>query len=290
MLFKAISRLPLLIVLAAGLVACQQQEPKTTGTVKVNQLYRTYFGEAPVPGKGICFARIGFYPLRDDKGKLAPIPLFLFKEEGQLALLLGRQVSNEPELLEYGPLYNPFPEGSKVDIVSRQDGLLQLVLSLPGNYAGDLDAMAGVLTETALQFDDIQRVSISVNGTPLPGMPEGGYVHNAGRIVAPGAPEVLLVVGAWEAGATDPGEILADFDRPVKVKSFELRDSSGGKIEGDYFTSAFDMAVVIHPANPQSIQEGMELTAKWSVTDALGRTGEGGKTFRLIRHEHPDSL
>lgn len=232
MLFRVISRLLLMIIVVAGLVSCKQQEPKVTGEVKVNEHYRTYFGDAPVPDKGICFARVGFYPVRSEKGKLVPMPLFLFEEKGQLDLLLKRQVSIEPELLEYSPLYNPFPAGSNVDIVSRQAGLLQLALTLPDDRAGDLDVMASVLTETAVQFDDIQRVRITVNGVPLPSIAEGGYVHDAGRIFLPGAPEPLLVVGTWEAGETEPGEILTDFDRPVIVERFELRDSSGEEIGG----------------------------------------------------------
>lgn len=111
-----------------------------------------------------------------------------------------------------------------------------------------------------------------------------------GTIEPPGPPPLLLVVGAWEKGAQDPEEILADFDRSVKIESFSLMDASGQKIQGDYFTSAFDMAVGIHPESPSAIREGIRLCAEWRVVDRLGRIGEGSGNFTLGRHDHAEGF
>jgi hypothetical protein len=47
------------------------------------------------------------------------------------------------------------------------------------------------------------------------------------------------------------------------------------------------MAVVVHPADPAAVTEGMLLKVVWKVSDRLGRKGAGEKTFKLKRLEHP---
>jgi len=282
----------LLAVAFFGATACQKESSVAThGTVKANQAYLNHFGEPPVPEKGQCFARVGFYPLKGSTGKVAAMPFFLFRQEDQLTLLLERLAGNEAGYLSRSQLFNPFPPGSSVRLVSQTGGTVDLDISLKESPSTvSVAAMAASMTETATQFEGIERVRIAINGASLSGMPEDGFAHDAGRIEPPGLPTLLLVVGAWEKGAQDPEEILSDFDRPVKIESFSLMDASGQKIRGDYFTSAFDMAVVIHPENPSAIRKGMTLRAEWRVVDRLGRKGEGAGNFTLGRHDHAEGF
>ncbi len=281
-------RLLLLSAAILGTTACQNNSTAAPqGTVKASEAYLTYFGEPPVPAKGQCYARVGFYPLKETPEKVGAVPLFLFEEKNQPQLLLDRLVSAEIAFPDRSPLFNPFPPGSSVRLVSQTGDTAELELTFKGaSKPKDLSAMAAALTETIVQFEEFKRVHIVVNGAALGEMPAKGLTHEAGRIVPPGPPALLLTVGTWENGAQDPKEILADFDRPVTIESFTLTDAAGQKIKGDYFTSAFDMAVVIHPENPSSLREGMTLRAEWQVVDRLGRKGDGGGDFVLERHDH----
>jgi len=281
-----------LAIVVLGLIACQKESSNAPqGTAKASQAYLKHFGEPPVPKLGECFARVGFYPLGDVSGKLTAIPFFLFREEDQLEPLLERLVDNEADYFSHSQLFNPFPPGSKVRLMSQEGDTVELELSFLRSPPPEMvDAMSAALTETSTQFEGVEKVRIRVDGAPLPGMPAAGYTHDARRIEPPGPPTLLLVVGTWDKGAQDPEEILADFDRPITVESFSLKDSSGQKIQGDYFTSAFDMAVVIHPETPASIREGMSLRAEWQVVDRLGRKGSGSGEFDLHRYDHHEGF
>lgn len=281
----------LAMILAIGVLltaACRQQatEPQPSQeSVKANPAYTNNFGGAPVSAAGTCFARVGYYPRRDQPGKLQAVPFFLFNEQTELKLLLQRLVSNPATFLARTPLTNPFPPGSGLQVGPRA-ATLELQLSVPGEPSkGDLAAMAAALTETASQYSDIHQVRLQLNGAPWPGMPADGFRPDPARLVQPGPPQLLLVVGSWEPGDAGPAEILADFDRPVTVDNFQLTDAQGQKVAGDYFTGAFDMAVVIHPQHPEAFHEGTALQATWQVTDKLGRSGRGEGRFELQRHE-----
>jgi len=275
-------------LLAGG--ACQKDSaPVATSIVKANQAYLTAFGQPPVVVKGECFARVGYYPLRANPAQLRAVPFFLFDIETELPLLFERLVNNPLPFPADGPLLNPYPPGSTVR-VDLHPGMLELDLKLKQNPdPAQLAPMAAALTETAGQYPDISRVRLLLNGTPWPGMPKDGVRPDPSRIVDPGPPQLLLVVGSWEAGSDGPAEILADFDRPVTVDSFILRDEAGNSLKGELFTSAFDMAVVLHPEHPETLSEGMSLRGMWKVTDRLGRSGEGEGRFELQRHDHPQS-
>jgi hypothetical protein len=282
----------LLAVAFFGATACQKESSVATqGTVKANQAYLNHFGEPPVPEKGECFARVGFYPLKGSTGKVTAMPFFLFNKDDQLSLLMERLAGNEAGYLSRSQLFNPFPPESSIRLVSQEGETVDLDVSVKESPSAEsVAAMAASLTETATQFEGIEKVRIAINGAPLSEMPEGGFAHDAGRIEPPGPPTLLLVIGAWEKGAQDPEEILVDFDRPVEIESFSLLDGAGQEIKGDYFTSAFDMAVVIHPENPSAIREGMTLRAEWRVVDRLGRKGEGAGDFTLERHDHAEGF
>jgi len=285
------SFLGLFILLAAALLTgCEKKtQSLPAGAVKASPSYVEYFGQPPTPESGTCFARVGFFPLRSDPGKVSPVPFFLFSEEGQLQLVLDRLVSGDVTFPAESALFNPFPAGTSLQVRSMEKGVTELTLSLDSTstVAPDLVAMAAALTETAIQFNEVERVRILFEGSPLTGMPADGFIHEPKRIASPDSPMLLMVIGSWEQGEKDPEEILANFDRPVTIGSFRLQDAAGQEIKGKYYQSAFDMAVVIHPENPSVFREGVSLSAVWEVTDALGRQGKGEALFRLQRHEHP---
>ncbi len=79
---------------------------------------------------------------------------------------------------------------------------------------------------------------------------------------------------------------MVEFDRPIKVNSFKLSDASGEMIEGEYFTSIFQMAVIVHPENPELYKKGVRMHAEWEVVDYLGRIGQGSRTLPLHRYDH----
>jgi hypothetical protein len=259
------------------------------GTVKANAAYVEHFGQPPTPEKGSCFARVGFLPLSSDPAKVRAVPYFLFRKPDKLQLILDRLTSDEMVLPPGSGLFNPFPPGSTIHVRSRDGGTVTLDLLADGAADAGLNglAVAAALTETAVQFDGIETVNILLNGSPLEGMPAGGFRHESQRIVEAGPPALVMVVGAWESGADGPEEILVDFDRPVNVQSFRLEDASGQEVKGEYFQSAFDMSVVVHPEAPGTFQEGTILRAVWEVTDRLGRIGKGAGEFALKRHDHP---
>jgi hypothetical protein len=285
------SFLGLFILLSAALLTgCEKKAPPApAGTVKASAAYVEYFGQPPTPESGTCFARVGFFPLRSDPGMVRPVPFFLFNEERQLQLLLDRLVDGEVTFPAESAQFNPFPAGARVQVRSLAEGVLELTLSLDGTVAEatDLTAMAAALTETAAQFDEVNSLRLLLDGSPLAGMPADGFGSERQRIAPPGSPTLLMVTGNWERGAEDPEEILANFDRPVTVDSFRLRDAAGKEVQGKYFQSVFNMAVVIHPEAPSAFREGAAMSAEWEVTDALGRTGKGTGVFSLGRHEHP---
>jgi hypothetical protein len=280
----------LILLLAALAAGCEKKAPTLpAGAVKASPAYVAFFGQPPVPKGGTCFARVGFFPLRSDPGKVRPVPFFLFREDGQMQLVLDRLVGGEVTFPAERDSFNPFPPGTRIQHRMLEEGATELTLNLgdASSVAPDFQAMAAALTETAMQFDEVDRVIILLDGAPLAGMPAGGYRHEPQRILPPDAPKLLMVIGSWEQGKEDPDEILANFDRPVTIDSFHLRDAAGQEVRGKYYQSAFNMAVVIHPDNPRAFREGASLTAEWEVVDGLDRKGKGSGVFSLGRHEHP---
>ena len=273
-----------------AMTACQKEKPAETpsepqGNVRADEAYIKYFGQPPLSDQGECFARVGFFPLRDDPNKVQPVPFFLFNQKNELPLIIERLINLPTTFPDYVPIFNPFPAGGKLRVGSRDDPL-ELDLVLSQEPSKDLLApMAASLTETVCQLANIKRVRLYLNGSPWPDMPAEGFRHEADRIVAPGPPLPLLVVGHWEANSPGPDEILIDFDRPITVNNFELKDEAGQTIQGDYYTSGFDMAVVLHPQNPQDFKDGTKLQAEWKVTDRFGRVGQGSRVFQLRRYD-----
>lgn len=276
--------------LTLTVLGCDRQKPEPSGgTVKASAAYLQNFGQPPTAKRGLCYARVGYFPLRSDPTRVRAVPFFLFRETGQLQPLLDRLVDGEVPLSPDSGLFNPFPTATQVRVQSRDGNAVTLDLAFAEKSptSAELSAIAAVLTETAAQFEGIERVVLRRGGEPLTGAPAEGYRSDPARVVPVAPPALFMVAGSWERGGAGPEEIVANFDRPVRVKFFRLEDADGREIKGEYFQSVFNMAVVIHPAQPASIHPGMVLRAAWDITDYLGRRGQGTAPFPLQRHEHP---
>jgi hypothetical protein len=282
---------PALIVLAVLLVpaGCREssRHPAPDGRVYANEAYVRYFGDPPEIEEGTYFARIGFFPLAADPDRVRPVPLFIFREEGQPDLLLEALLRDWRFSVHSG-LRNPFPPGSVIRVTGLTGGSVTVDLSGPlvDPASGDLRGMIASVAETLLQFEEIDRVRVTVAGTPPPGIPPEGLRRDQGRIAPPGPPLLLMVVGVWEPDQGEPEELLINFDRPVAVREIRLLDGDGREITGEYFRTAFDMSVALHPAGPPALREGMAVRVVWEVSDGLGRTGRGGQDFILERQDH----
>jgi hypothetical protein len=273
----------LAVLLPAG---CDRPEQKkvVSGSVKANAAFREHFGEPPLPAQGTCYALVGYYPLAGDSTRVRAVPFFVFRENGQLSLLLERLVEPGWDFFAQGNLQNPFPPGSRVGVVGQTNDSVTIDLILPEGGEVDPELVIASLVETALQFPELKRVFITINGTLLAAMPEEGFTHETRRIAPAGPPLPLMVVGSWEEKELE--EILVNFDRPVVIRDFRLTDAAGREVKGDYYRAGFDMAVVVHPAEPGDLQEGMVLTVTWNVVDRLNRQASGKRDFTLLRRDH----
>ncbi len=272
------------------LSGCKREEtidPQGTGYVEANHAYEENFGAPPQGKVGNAFARVAYLPLRNAPEKLRAMPLFLFTDRDQLRQILERLISGELLMQKSSDLYNPFPAGLKMTVANPEGPALSLSLATDQDWASD-DMLAGslALAETALQFSSVERVIILLDGAPVPQMPAGGFVHDQESLVRVEPPALVLMAGVWEQGKAAPVELLVDFDRPIKVKNFKLYDQAGNLVVGEYYTSIFQMTVVVHPEDPGRYREGTVLRAEWDVVDELGRGNSGISTLPLQRMEH----
>lgn len=267
---------------------CQQQEtPPETGVVEANPAYIRNFGPPPYETKGRAFARVGYLPLQKNHKQVRAVPFFLFSEQEQLRQILDRLTSGDLLLPSNTELYSPFPADVKVTVKSLANDIVTLSLKTEQPWATEnLLAARIALTQTAIQFPDITKVKIFLNGQPLSQMPDKGFTRNPQQLSEVGLPALVTIIGMWEKGAEALDEILVEFDRPITVNKFQLYDREGNEVDGEYFTSAFQMAVVIHPKNPERYQANINLRAEWDIIDFLGRSNNGANTLPLSRLEH----
>ena len=281
-----------ILVSLLSLTACQQEEPpvpatKATGVVKSTQAYRDNFGTPPQGKSGQAFARVGYLPLQTTPEKLRPVPIFLFSEKQELRQILERLVSGELLSQRQSELYNPFPLALEISVTAPEGPTATLALSGHQSWADTDQVAAGqALAETTLQFSRINRVVVLYNGAPLPQMPADGYQHEPHLLVKVEPPELVLIAGVWEHGSDALSEILVEFDRPIKVNDFALYDEMGKTVDGDYFMSIFQMAVVVHPKEPGHYQEAAVLRAEWDVVDDMGRSNRGSDSLPMKRIDH----
>lgn len=281
------------IVLALFFVAgCQEEEAtapatRNTGVVEANRTYLDNFGVPPQGKAGEAFARVCYLPLRDSPEKVRAIPLFLFSKKDELRQILERLVSGELEFPANFGLYNPFPDDLKVTASLPESSTVNLSLSSQQSWSvDDMEAAGLALAETVFQDDQVKHVFITLNGQPLPQMPAEGYRHSEARLDKIKPPGLVLMAGMWEKGTDNLDELLVEFDRPITVNKFKLYTNSGTTVDGEYFTSIFQMAVVVLPKEPGLYREGTILRAEWDVTDGLGRSNSGSTTMPLRRYEH----
>lgn len=81
-------------------------------------------------------------------------------------------------------------------------------------------------------------------------------------------------------------ELLDEFGRPVEAYNFKLYNNAGMSIEGEYYTSIFQMAVVVLPGDSSLYKEGDTLRAELDFVDIKGRANSGSSTKTLQRYEH----
>lgn len=273
------------------LAACQQQEqaslPQNSGVVIATRAYLDNFGMPPHGKAGQAFARVGYLPLQKSSKKLRAVPLFLFSETEQLQQILDRLISGELLLYRNTDFYNPFPKDLKVNVSSPEGPTTTLSLATQQSLsASALSVAAESLAETALQFAQVERVIVLNNGVPLPQMPQGGYLHAPELLARVEPPQLILMAAVWEAEKDAPHELLIEFDRPITVNRFKLYEADGNAVVGEYFTSIFEMAIVVHPKEPGRYQETTILRAEWDVTDALGRENQGTDSLPIRRIDH----
>jgi len=214
-------------------------------------------------------------------------PLFLFSKDRELQQILRRLTGGELVFPESSGLYSPFPNDLQVTSASTEKGTQTLSLMTQQSWSEDDKASAGLaIAATVLQFEQTNKVFIMLNGQPLPQMPADGYMLDPGTLADVEPPSLVLMAGMWEQGTDSLDELLVEFDRPVKVNNFKLYDSSGKSIEGEYFTSIFQMAVVVLPGDKTLYKEGDVLRAEWDVVDFMGRVNSGSSTLPLRRYEH----
>jgi hypothetical protein len=279
-----------LLLCLLSVAGCRNEDaidPQGNGYVEANHAYEENFGAPPQGDRGNAFARVAYLPLHETPEKLRALPVFLFTDEDQLRKILERLISGELLVQRDSALYNPFPGDLAMRLANQQGPVATISLTTHQAWApGDLLAGSRALAETALQFATLERVIILLDGRPVPQMPAGGFSHDQELLVRVEPPALVMIAGVWEQGSDAPREILVEFDRPIKVKSFELSTGQGHPVAGEYFTSIFRMAVIVHPDDPGRYREGSMLRAEWEVVDELGRDNRGTTTLPLRRLDH----
>jgi hypothetical protein len=279
-----------ILVVVLFFSACQQEEKtspaQNTGVVKASQAYQDNFGTPPQGKAGQAFAFVGYLPLQKTPDKFRALPLFVFSEKEQMRQILERLISGELLQQRANDFYNPFPDDLIITVMPPQGRTSTLSLVTQQSWSSNDQAIGGrALAETTLQFAEIDNVLILLNGEPLTQIPVKGFLHDPQSLVKVEPPKLVMMVGMWEYGADALSEILVEFDRPIKVNSFKLYDKEDHVVDGDYFTSLFQMAVVVHPKKPERYQEAVLLRAEWNVVDELGRSNSGSDILPLQRFD-----
>ncbi len=284
----------LLILAAIGiLAACQREEtaqPARQGRITATDAYQTHFGKAPTPLEGTCFAMVGYLPKENNPSKVVPLPLFLFKEQDRMRLLIERLITVDEGASARIGVTNPFPPGASLTSLKQEGNLVRIELADPGNLPSDevqWQAILNSLGHSLLQFPGVGKILVTVGGAPLHGQPQEGFSPDLNAVSSPGKPTIIGVVGSWEKAGHGPEEVSVFFDRPIAIEEIRLTGPDGNDIEGEYFQSIFDMAVVVHPKFPAAISEGMLIRVAWKAKDHKGRSGQGEQGFHLARLDHP---
>ncbi len=278
--------LAILFLLLSG---CQQAEPEATSEafVEANSAYLRHFGQPPQVKEGRAFALVGYFPLLKDPARVKPMPLYLFSEAESLEQILSRLIGGELILAEGTLAYDPFAGKINLKRLAMEESTAEIYLRrLHQDEPHDLSPLVRSLTETACQFESVERVKLWLDDQPFPNQPEAGFQSQPEAIVPVGDPQLLLAAGVWESDAAAPKELMISFDRPISVNSFRVLNEAGEQISGNYFISMFNMAVMIHPKQPEAFGAGTPLNVVWDVTDQLGRRNSGIDKLELRRLDH----
>lgn len=280
-------RIPVVLLLLVLFMAggCVREERGEVPGVAATEAYVRHFGAAPTVKEGTCSAAVAYFPLADNPALVRPVPLFLFSSEGKMEKVVRHLLALDQKVLD-SSVRNPFPAGTELKSLTRDGDALVVQLAFGGSRPQDVRGMASSLSHTLAQFSAVRRVRVLEGGKPLPGLDPAGVVPDPAEIREPGGPRPLGVAGAWEQGASTAEEVLVLFDRPVSIEKIEVL-SGGNPLTGEYYQSAFDMAVVVHPARADLIREGMPVEVKWHVADRRGRSSTGSKAFSLQRQDRP---
>lgn len=284
-----------LLVFSLMVLGCQkkQEEPlpesqTPSGRVEATSAYRAYFGEPPTIPEGICFAVAGFYPLKDHPGKVMPVPHFTFAVTDRPQLVLEQvMMGGEPLGLEH-LFVNPFPPGSIINSFTLSEGLAAVDFSskILDVTPEQQPALLASLAHTLLQFDEVEHIKVTAEGQLLPYASELGFSSADPAVVMEPHPPALLQAFLHEDEDAIPGEMVIFFDRPVTLKAFSLEFPQAEAVRGEYFTSVFDMAVVIHPEDPGRIRVGDEVFISWHIVDGRGREARGDGFYPLGHLSH----
>lgn len=273
---------PLLLALLApagpALVAVAAQEP-----APATPAYRAAFGQAPsTEAPEQCLAAVVFLPGAGASGRadrLSALPLFLLDPERVLEHTATVLVEGHGAPQRFFEPPRAFPPGSRLLGVERDGGAAVLRVALEaGAVPGPLAAQAAA--HTLAQFPGIGAVRIAVEG----GDPDAEVRPDPALLEQPGPPRLLDVAAPYHEGET-PRDVHVLFDRPVEVISLRLRHADGTALPGQLYQHAFAMSVVLRPAPPASLREGLPLVLSWSVVDFLGRQSQGERAVDLRLHE-----
>lgn len=282
---------PLTLSLLLLTLSCNRQEPAApppeVGTVTATAAYESVFGPAPTVAEGTCFAMLGYLPLATDSSQVRPFPLFAFRRQGQLRLVIEKLLGFDRGIAARVGLKVPFPAGTKLRLLKQDRDLVTVDLQLPSDASGDLPGMLRSLAHSAEQFPGGNRLRLFLNGQPAPGLAGTGYRPDPDDVVSPGKPRLLAVrLGVDEEGTGQP-ELRLLFDRPVAVDHVSVQESRGQIVSGPKFLGVFDMAVVIHPPAAAGLAVGQTLEVDWAVEDRLGRSGSGRQQLAIEAANQP---
>lgn len=277
-----------MVIFSTAAGCSRREESVPGGTVKASEAYLRHFGAAPTVKEGSCFALVGYFPLNDNPLQVRPVPLFIFSRDGQMDKVVRHLMALDGGALGKGE-GNPFPAGTQLKSLSVKEDSAVVQLAFGAGLPQDRRVVQGIVSAlgyTLAQFPGVRRVLVEADGTPLPGVDRGGFVPDARNILEPELPRPIGVAGVWEGNAATPEEVLIAFDRPVALQKVEVL-AEGKPLSGDYYQSAFDMAVVIRPGRGEAVREGMPVRVEWQVRDRLGRSSSGGEDFPLQRQNRP---
>ena len=274
------------ILTIVSLLACTTENnnegAKSVPKVTASQVYQDLYGQPPTVRAGQAQALVGYLPNESGKA-LITFPLFMIGEDERLESMVHQLLSMtaSSDFMPNGVL--PFPEGVELLKIKQEKGALHITLSSPVDDFSTT-AYPAALSHSLTQFTSVDTLILELTEE---GQPEAVPVSIEQRPVkSPSKPEILFAAAAdWRVDGS-PEELSIYFDRPIQVEQFSLSLKNGTAIPGDYYTSAFDMAVVVHPESGSTLTEGTELRVKWKIVDAKGRSASNDTLLSLRRVEH----